>query len=346
MNYGFHRVIQPSGVIPQAALQIDNTPQILHPSEILIRVKLINLDSTGMSQLRSRNMDIAEQVMNIVSQRGKLHNPVSNSGGVLVGDIEDIGEGISPEFDLKRGDTIIPVVSTSTLPLYLNEITDIRGDQLLVDGSAVLFDGMGYSALPDDFELNLALAAIDVSSIVPQVYRSVAEAKNILVIGAGKSGMAAMAAVRASAPDVKLVALDPADEALEQIEECDFADICIKANARIPELVLREIRKVTDGKGFDLVLNCVNVPDTEAASILSARHGGTVFFYSMATRFDKAALGTDATDNDVRLLIGNGVAKDQATLVFELLRQQPKLKTFFENQLYSHSILNSLDPRN
>ena len=96
MNYGFHRVIQPSGVIPQAALRVDNTPRILHPSEILIRVSLLNLDSTGMSQLRSRDIDLAQQIIDIASQRGKMHNPVTNSGGVLVGEIEDIGGGLTP----------------------------------------------------------------------------------------------------------------------------------------------------------------------------------------------------------------------------------------------------------
>ena len=332
MNYGFHRVIQPSGVIPQAALQIDNTPQILHPAEILLRVNLINLDSSGMTQLRSRNMDIGEQVMNIVSQRGKLHNPVTNSGGVLVGEIEEIGEGVDPGFELKQGDTIIPVVSTSTLPLSLDKVLEIKGDQLVVEGCAILFDGMAYSGLPEDFDIKLALSAIDISSIVPQVYRSTQDVDTILVIGAGKSGLTALTAARESNPHCELVVLDANDEQLAEAENLAVADRLIRANAQLPEQVLREVDKISKGSGFDLVLNCVNVADTEAASILSARHGGTVFFYSMATRFDKAALGTDATDNDVRILIGNGVAKDQASLVFDLLRKRPELKAYFERQ--------------
>ncbi len=330
MNYGFHRVIQPSGVIPQAALRVDNTPQIIHPAEILIRVNLLNLDSTGMAQLRSRDIDPVQQIIDIVSQRGKLHNPATNSGGVLVGKIEEIGGGVNPDFELKPGDTIIPVVSTSTLPLYLHEVGQIKGNQVEVDGQAILFDGMGYSSFPEDFSLPVALSAIDISSIVPQVYRTVKPDQTILVIGAGMSGVSAMAAARKAAPEATIIALDPDTNRLAEVRELGHANQTIKANARLPEQVLSEVKKVTGGKGCDVVLNCVNVADTEAATILSARHAGTVFFYSMATRFDKAALGTDATDNDVRIIIGNGVASEQARLVFDLLREEPGLRDYFE----------------
>ncbi len=330
MNYGFHRVIEPQGLVPQAALRVDNTPEILHPSEILIRVSLVNLDSTGMSQLRSMGKAITQQILQIVKQRGKMHNPISNSGGVLVGEVETIGDDVGSAFKLLPGDTIIPVVSTSTLPLKLYEIGQIKGDQLEVDGHAILFDGMGYSALPTDFSLSVALSAIDISSIVPQVYRTVEADQIILVIGAGKSGLTAMAAARRAAPEAHIIAIDPNEEQLTEAQNLGHANQTIKVDARLPEQVLQEIEQATDGKRCDVVLNCVNVADTEAASILSARYAGTVFFYSMATRFDKVALGTDATDNDVRIIVGNGVARDQAQLVFDLLRKESGLRDYFE----------------
>lgn len=335
MNYGFHRVIEPQGVIPQAALRVDNTPEIIHPEEILIRVSLINLDSTGMSQLRSVNGDIARQMIEIVARRGKMHNPITNSGGVLVGEVAAIGDGVGPEFELGSGDVIIPVVSTSALPLFLHEVGAINGDQAQVDGYAILFNGMGYSPLPADFSLPVALSAIDISSIVPQVYRSVKEGQVILVIGAGKSGITAMAAARRAAPGVHIIALDPDAERLAEVEALGYANRVIRQDARLPERVLRVVQQATDGRGCDVVLNCVNVADTEAASILAARRGGTVFFYSMATRFDKAALGTDATDNDVNMIICNGVARGQARMVFELFRNEPGLREYFERHLRS-----------
>lgn len=337
MNYGFHRVIEPQGVIPQAALRVDNTPEILHPEEILIRVNLLNLDSTGMSQFRRCGGDIAEQLLAVVVSRGKLHNPVTNSGGVLVGEVEQVGESVDLDFNLDLGDIVIPVVSTSAFPLFLHSVGEVNGDQVQVDGHAILFDGMGYSSLPSDFSLSVALSAIDISSIVPQVSRSVTDGQTVLVIGAGKSGVTAMATVRKTAPGARIIALDPAGERLDEVRSLGFADHFIRTDARFPEQVLQAVGQATDNNGCDVVLNCVNVPDTEAASILSARRAGTVFFYSMATRFDKAALGTDATDNDVRIIVGNGVASEQAEMVFELLREQPALRGYFERRAQGQS---------
>jgi L-erythro-3,5-diaminohexanoate dehydrogenase len=333
MNYGFHRVLEPEGAIPQAALRVDNTPAILHPEEILIRVSLLNLDSTGMSQLRAGGGDIAQQILDIVARRGKMHNPVTNSCGVLVGEVTAVGDGVGSDFELVSGDIIIPVVSTSTLPLFLREVGQIKGDQVQVDGHAILFDGMGYSPLPPDFSLSVALSAIDISSIVPQVYRSVEKGQVILVIGAGKAGVTAMAAARKTAPGAHIIGLDTDAARLAEVEALGYAHQVISADARLPEQVLRKVRQATDGRGCDVVLNCVNVADTEAASILASRRAGTIIFYSMATRFDKAALGTDATDNDVRIIIGNGVAHEQARLVFELLREEPKLRDYFERHV-------------
>ena len=159
MNYGFHRVIEPQGAVPQAALRLYNTTTIIHPAEILIRVSLLNLDSTGMATLRKRGIDIGEQVLGIVEQRGKLHNPVTSSGGVLVGEIKAIGEGVNPDFELAVSEIIIPVVSTSTLPLHLDEVGQVSADQVEVSGHAILFDGMGYYGLPEDFSLPLAMSA-------------------------------------------------------------------------------------------------------------------------------------------------------------------------------------------
>lgn len=332
MDYGFHRVLEPVGAIPQTARKLDARPELLSSTEILLDVSLLNLDSTGMAQLRSTGRLIEEQVMEIVRARGKMHNPVSNSGGVLLGTVREIGPGVSRDFSPQAGGKIIPLVSTSTLPLYLETIRAVNGDQLAVQGTAVLFDGMAYTPAPADIPLPVALSILDISSIVPQVYRHVAPGQTVLVLGAGKSGAAAMAAIRKKSPVTRIIALDMDADCLDQIMALGLADIVIESNAARPETVLGRVAEATSGELCDVVLNCVNVPDTEATSILCARRGGTVVFYSMATRFDQAALGTDATDNDVRLIIGNGIAEGQAELALELFRGHSGLQGFFQER--------------
>ena len=67
--------------------------------------------------------------------------------------------------------------------------------------------------------------------------------------------------------------------------------------------------ELTNGELFDLVINCVNIENTEMASILACKDDGTVYFFSMATSFTKAALGAEGVCKDVNMIIGNCYTK-------------------------------------
>jgi len=80
------------------------------------------------------------------------------------------------------------------------------------------------------------------------------------------------------------------------------------------------------------VINCVNVPDTEMASILASKDRGTVYFFSMATSFTKAALGAEGIGYDVDMIIGNGYCHNHADISLDLVRRHPKLWEIFETK--------------
>jgi L-erythro-3,5-diaminohexanoate dehydrogenase len=84
----------------------------------------------------------------------------------------------------------------------------------------------------------------------------------------------------------------------------------------------------------DLVINVANIPDTEMASILSSRQKGTVYFFSMATSFTRAALGAEGVGADVDLRIGNGYTQGHADLSLNIIRENQKLRSLFE-KLYT-----------
>ena len=92
------------------------------------------------------------------------------------------------------------------------------------------------------------------------------------------------------------------------------------------------MQAVTGGHGADLVINCASVPNTEMASILSVRDGGTIIFFSMATSFTSAALGAEGVGRDVTMLIGNGYVPGHADLALGLLRRNAGLKKLFESR--------------
>ena len=96
-KYGTHRVIEPVGVLPQPALKINNDMNIFD-NEILIDVSALNIDSASFTQIEEAAghdiEKIKEMILSIVAERGKMQNPVTGSGGMLIGTIEKIGSDL------------------------------------------------------------------------------------------------------------------------------------------------------------------------------------------------------------------------------------------------------------
>ncbi len=88
-----------------------------------------------------------------------------------------------------------------------------------------------------------------------------------------------------------------------------------------------------EGKEVDVSINCVNVQNTEMSTILPVRDEGTVYFFSMATGFAKAALGAEGVGKDVTMMVGNGYTKGHAEITLEELRENENLRKMFE-ELY------------
>jgi L-erythro-3,5-diaminohexanoate dehydrogenase len=91
-----------------------------------------------------------------------------------------------------------------------------------------------------------------------------------------------------------------------------------------------KIMDLTDGKLADIVINCVNIENTEMASILACKDDGLVYFFSMATSFTKAALGAEGVGKDVTMIIGNGYTKGHAEITLQCLREHEGLRNLFQ----------------
>jgi hypothetical protein len=88
--------------------------------------------------------------------------------------------------------------------------------------------------------------------------------------------------------------------------------------------------ELTNGELYDVVINCVSIENTEMGSILSCKDDGTVYFFSMATSFTKAALGAEGVGKDVNMIIGNGYTKNHADVTLQVLREHEGLRKLFE----------------
>jgi L-erythro-3,5-diaminohexanoate dehydrogenase len=91
-----------------------------------------------------------------------------------------------------------------------------------------------------------------------------------------------------------------------------------------------KIMELTDGQLCDVVINCVNIENTEMASVLACKDDGVVYFFSMATSFTKAALGAEGVGKDVNMIIGNGYCKGHAEITLQCLRDHDGLRKLFQ----------------
>lgn len=337
-KYGTHRVIEKAGQLPQTALRLDNNMDEICDNEILVDVRTLNLDSASFTQLNQAaggdEAKIRENISKIVSECGKMQNPVTGSGGVLIGTVEKIGDALEGEIDLKGGDRIVSLVSLSLTPLRVDAVKDVRKemDQVDIDGKAILFEKTLYSKLPEDLSEDLLLAALDVAGAPAQARLLTKEGDTVFVIGAGgKSGiLCAYEARKKAGAGGFVIGTGHSDTSTARIRDMGFCDEVIQVDATHPLRVEREVARLTSGKMADLTINCVNVPATEMASILATKDGGTIYFFSMATSFTRAALGAEGIGKDVNMVIGNGYAKDHAKITIEILRESEKIRTVFE----------------
>lgn len=337
-RYGLSRVVGEPGVLPQRAKKLD--PSLpLRAGEVLIDVDSLNVDAASFKQLKDAAggdaQKIGEAIAAIVRERGKMQNPVTGSGGMLIGRVVEVSPDHPDAASLKAGDRIATLVSLTLTPLVLDEIKAVHVgiDRVDVKGRALLFASGIYAKLPEDMPDTLALAALDVAGAPALAARWVKPGMTVLVLGAGKSGALCLAQARESMKgNGTLIALDVSQNALDTLKGIGLCDHALAADATRGVEVMEKVSAATKGKLCDLVINVASVPNTEMASILSVKDGGAVVLFSMATSFTSAALGAEGVGKDVTLLIGNGYAKGHADLTLALLRTQPKLRALFEQR--------------
>ncbi len=339
---GLHRVLEPPGVLPQAAQRLDTRAE-LWPDEVRIRVERLNLDAASFRQLeRTHDGDgdaVRAAVLDIVSTRGKMQNPETGSGGMLVGRVEEVG--VASPLGLRVGDRVATLVSLTLTPLVIEDDLrrwDGRSEQVPTDGYAVLFGRSIAAKIPDDLPTELSLSVMDVCG-APALTRRVvhdyvadrAEPPVVVVVGgAGKSGSLSLAAAR-EAGARHTVGVVPTQQEADLLAAAGLADDVAVADARDPVALARAVGAA--GGPADVTVVCVDVPGCEGGAILATAGRGTVIFFSMATSFSAAALGAEGLAADVTMLIGNGYTPGHADYAMGLLRAEEGVRGLFERRL-------------
>jgi L-erythro-3,5-diaminohexanoate dehydrogenase len=338
---GLHRVIAPAGVLPQAAERLDTDPA-LGADEIRIDVARLNLDAASFRQLFDKHAGdgaaVRAEVLDIVRTRGKMHNPVTGSGGMLTGTVAEVGPDST--LGLVVGDQVTTLVSLTLTPLVITDELagwDGLSEQVPCEGYAILFGRTIAAKIPSDLPTPLALAVMDVcgapalTARVVEGYVSRGVTPTVCVIGgAGKSGSLSLAAA-AKAGAGRTIAVVPVQREIDLLADKGLADAVALADARDPVVLSQAV--LAAGGPADVTVVCVDVPGCEGGAILSTAQGGTVIFFSMATSFTAAALGAEGLASDVTMLVGNGYVPGHADYAVDLLRTHDGVRALFETRL-------------
>ncbi len=335
--FGTHRVLEPEGVLPQPADKIDNDCSKVWMNEILIDVDFLNIDSASFTQIKAEQGDdanIIKRIEEIVGQRGKMHNPITGSGGMLIGTVAYIGEKLQDSCPLVSGDKIVSLVSLSLTPLQIDDVISLNRDtdQVQISGKAILFENSLYAKLPDDIPETLALAVLDVCGAPAQTARLVQAGNCVVIIGAGgKSGvLCCWEAKRRSGVNGRVIGVEYSEEAASDLRKLNLCDQVLVLDAQDAIECFSVMSDITAGNLAEFVINCVNIPNTELSSIMMCKDKGIVYFFSMATSFTKAALGAEGIGKDVDMIIGNGFTQGHAETALNIIRESAPIRAKYE----------------
>jgi len=329
---GVKRVLDPKGVFPQAADSLDSSLPI-YQDEILIEVDRLNLDSASFYQLSKEAQQdqnkISQRILKITRERGKMQNPVTGSGGMLVGTVVQKGEKSPHPF--KIGDRIATLVSLTLTPLQLEKIhsVDFKAAQVKVSGHAILFANGVAAPIPKDMEENTVVAILDVCGAPAWVQKLVKPEDKVLIMGLGKAGILSSLAAQEKLVSDSLWVSDVRSVSLDLAIKTGLNAHGFVADAKDP-LDFQEKLKNNPNFRFDLVVNTCNVPETEMATLLAVRPGGRVLFFNMATQFSRAVLSAEGMGLEAEMIMGNGYAEGHWQLSLDLIRSNPGFRKWFE----------------
>lgn len=333
---GTHRVLEPQGALPQMAWRLDNDVSRVFSNEVVLDVEALSIDAASFRQMdmsaAGDERGIMRSVTRTVRSRGKQHNPVTGTGGVLMGKVLAIGVDAA-EVAPTVGERIVSLASLTVTPLRLEKIRRVHraASQLEIKGQAVMCHTYPFAVVPESMEPRLALAMWSVCAAPALVQRLTHPGQNVLIYGAGgKSGvLCAYVARQRIGKEGKLFGVDISEAAASELRALGLCDEVVVRDGS-DFLSGRELSsRIGLDKGFDVVLSCVSAGEVEMGAILATCTGGKVCFFSSQTSITRAVFGAQAACQDVALVMGGGYVEGQAQLVLNVFHECPAIRNLF-----------------
>lgn len=331
MNYyGLDRVIAPKQVFPASAWELDNSSE-LKPGEMRVSLRKVHVESTSFKQICQEATNdedlIKEKIKDIVIRRGKLHNPVTDTGGLFYGVVEEISKDYDNAKGLKVGDEVICNSSLAGVPLYINTITSIDENypQFEADGYAICLPGVPVVKKPEGMPIELLMFVLNESGTIYKVGREAVGKHRFAVIGNNMlmNLIYGYAIRNAAGPDAEILCIfDRNTEVMmegkdiEELSKQVFTQVSYH-NLMKPVTCLKSFRNYPS---MDMVVNCADIPGSETISVMATRSGGTVVFANFISNYNMALYVTEAISRDIRITSAEGYLEEYDEYDFDIVR--------------------------
>lgn len=324
-------MLEPKSVLPTSAWRVDNSREI-HPDEIRVSIRRIHLEPTGFKQvcLEAGNDEdkIRDKIMDIVIRRGKLHNPVTDTGGLLYGVVEEIGSDYNNVKNLKVGDEVICNASLTGIPMYLSRINKIfrAYTQVEAEGYAIVFGDVPLIKKPENVPVDLLLFAFNESGTLYRVSKESLGKNKFLVVGNNiMMNMIFGFVVRKIVGDeAEIVCLFDKKTDIT-IQGRGFDGLLSKIFNEIHYVnILRPVEcveRLNIEESFDLSINCADIPGAETVNILATKKGGTVIFANFINNYNIALYITESISRQLDIRCAEGYLDEYDEFDIEIVRE-------------------------
>lgn len=336
--FGMKRVAEPLGTIPPTAWRLDNSKTV-NPGEMRVAIEVIKLEGDNFSQLCSdceyNESRIKERILTIISKRGKLQNPYTESSGILAGVIEEI----HPDFeggDFKTGDRVISLASIAGFPMFIDKITkiDYNYGEIWCSGYAIIFETSQIEKRPEDIDIKPLLCALDEEGSLIDIKDIISDEKpkNIAIVGSNliDTLLYAQLSRNYGESDIRIISVIDVDSLTyinkkefektfgHLIDEVYFADMSRPVN--VYEHISREERK----QEMDAVINLEDIKGAETISALLIRNKGFLFHAGVRKNYFQSLLAIDCLGKEVTSYALDGYAEEAYGFALNLTRQLAK----------------------
>lgn len=336
-EYGVNRVLEPQYVLPTSAWKLDNSRSISN-NEMRVNLKTVHIEGTSFKQIcieANNNEDkIKQKIIDIVIKRGKLHNPVTDTGGLFCGTVSEIGKNFDNPKELKVGEDVVYNASLASIPIHINKILNVNMayGQVEVEGYAIMYSGVPLVRKPEGLPIDLLLFTFNESGTLYRISTTAVGRKRFLIVGNNLmlNLVFGYAVRRVAREDAEIVCLfDKKTDIIVEGKGVD--DLLHEVFTEVHFLnilhPLECVKKLNADSYFDVSVNCADIPGAETVNILSTKSGGTVVFTNLINNYNIALYITEAVSRQLNIMCADGYLEAYDEFDIELVKgMAPYLK--------------------